>query len=179
MKKTIFSAVLAATFGFVALAPQYAAAADGTITFNGKVTDVTCTITGGGAATGTGDITVQLPTVSASALPAGATAEGIEPFVNKALSRARLRRSIVVAACHVERALEDKEHDAERNWTDAVERFVSYWPGRWPLPYCVARISRLLQDVRFSAPVLPRPPLVETAFSALTFNLSYESALVT
>jgi major type 1 subunit fimbrin (pilin) len=75
MKKTVLSAVLAATFGLVALIPQHASAADGTITFNGTITDTTCTITGGGAATGTGNITVTLPTVSTSALATdGATA---------------------------------------------------------------------------------------------------------
>lgn len=79
MKKTLLSAVLAATFGLVALAPQYASAYDGTITFNGEITDTTCTITGGGAATGTSNITVPLPTVSASSLPAGAVA-GTSPF---------------------------------------------------------------------------------------------------
>ncbi|QNK01474.1 fimbrial protein [Dyella telluris] len=75
MKKSVLSAVLAATFGLVALAPQHASAADGTITFNGTITDTSCTITGGGAATGTGNITVTLPTVSTSAFPSdGATA---------------------------------------------------------------------------------------------------------
>lgn len=72
MKKTLFSAVLAATFGLVAL---QASASDGTITFNGEVTDTTCTITGGGAAQGTSNITVTLPTVSTTALAtAGQTA---------------------------------------------------------------------------------------------------------
>lgn len=68
MKKSVLSAVLAATFGLVALAPQHASANDGTITFNGTITDTTCTVTGNGAASGVGAITVKLPTVSTTAL---------------------------------------------------------------------------------------------------------------
>ncbi|ULU26224.1 fimbrial protein [Dyella terrae] len=73
MKKTLFSAALAAAFGLVAM---QASASDGTITFNGEVTDVTCTVTGGGNATGTGNnITVNLPKVGVTSLSAaGATA---------------------------------------------------------------------------------------------------------
>ncbi|WP_027014959.1 fimbrial protein [Comamonas composti] len=56
-----------------ATASQFAAAADGTITFNGQVTAQTCTINGNGS--GSKDFTVTLPTVSTSALAAaGATA---------------------------------------------------------------------------------------------------------
>ncbi|PXV61293.1 major type 1 subunit fimbrin (pilin) [Dyella jiangningensis] len=65
MKKTLISAVLAATFGLVAM---QASASDGTITFNGTITDTTCTVTGGGAASGQGNITVKLPTVSTTSL---------------------------------------------------------------------------------------------------------------
>lgn len=79
MKKIILSAALAAVFGFVALAPQ-AKAADGTITFNGQVTDTTCTIAGGGAASGTGNITVTLPTVSSSMLSADGMTAGDTNF---------------------------------------------------------------------------------------------------
>jgi major type 1 subunit fimbrin (pilin) len=79
MKKIILSAALAAVFGFVALAPQ-AKAADGTITFNGQVTDTTCTIAGGGAASGTGNITVTLPTVSSSVLSADGMTAGDTNF---------------------------------------------------------------------------------------------------
>lgn len=72
MKKTLISAVLAATFGLVAM---QASAADGTLTFNGTITDTTCTVKGGGAASGQGAITVQLPTVSTTSLSKdGATA---------------------------------------------------------------------------------------------------------
>jgi major type 1 subunit fimbrin (pilin) len=77
MKKTLFSAALALAFGLVAV---QASAADGTITFNGQITDTTCTITGGGAATGTGNITVTLPTVSTSALPADGKTAGDTAF---------------------------------------------------------------------------------------------------
>lgn len=61
-----------------ATASQVAFAVDGTITFTGKVTAQTCTISGG---TGTSaDFTVTLPTVAASALStAGATALNV-PF---------------------------------------------------------------------------------------------------
>lgn len=79
MKKIALSAMFAAAFGFVALAPQ-AKAADGTITFNGQITDTTCTISGGGAATGTGNIVVTLPTVSSSTLAADGKTAGDTPF---------------------------------------------------------------------------------------------------
>ncbi|WP_201314148.1 fimbrial protein [Dyella sp. EPa41] len=68
MKKTLISTALAAVLGFATLTPMVARASDGTITFNGEITDTTCTVTGGGAATGSGNITVTLPIVSASAL---------------------------------------------------------------------------------------------------------------
>lgn len=73
MKKTLFSAVLAATFGLVAL---QASASDGTITFNGDITDTTCTVTGGTGTDGAAqNVTVTLPTVSTTALgTAGQTA---------------------------------------------------------------------------------------------------------
>jgi len=77
MKKTLFSAALAAAFGLVAM---QASAADGTITFNGEVTDVTCTVTGAGNATGVGNITVGMPTVSRSALNAAGSVAGVTPF---------------------------------------------------------------------------------------------------
>lgn len=80
MKKTILAAALVAVMGVVALAPQAAKAADGTITFNGQITDTSCTISGGGAATGTGNITVTLPTVSTSALPAAGKTAGDTNF---------------------------------------------------------------------------------------------------
>ena len=52
-----------------ALVPRAAFASDGTITINGQVTANTCTVNAG-----TPDLAVTLPTVSTSALPAGAVA---------------------------------------------------------------------------------------------------------
>lgn len=80
MQRTLFSAALAAALSLAALAPQVARAADGTITYNGAVTDTTCTVTGGGAATGTGDVTVQLPDVSSSILGSAGLTAGKTPF---------------------------------------------------------------------------------------------------
>ncbi|TFZ44670.1 type 1 fimbrial protein [Stenotrophomonas maltophilia] len=68
MKHTLFSfALVASTF----LTSYAASASDGTITFNGSVTDTTCKVNGGTA----GDFTVTLPSIQATALPsAGSTA---------------------------------------------------------------------------------------------------------
>ena len=76
MKKTILSAALVAVMGVAAFAPQAAKASDGMITFNGKITAQTCTISGNG---GGSSFQVDLPTVSTSSLPAGAVA-GATPF---------------------------------------------------------------------------------------------------
>lgn len=80
MKKTALSAILATAFGVAALAPQHASATDGTIKFEGEITDATCTITGGGAAAGTGNITVTMPTVGKAALDAAGSTAGDSPF---------------------------------------------------------------------------------------------------
>ena len=80
MKKTLITTAMAAVLGFAMFAPTVASANDGTITFNGEITDRNCIITGGGAATGIGDITVKLPTVSASALPQDGATAGNTPF---------------------------------------------------------------------------------------------------
>jgi major type 1 subunit fimbrin (pilin) len=80
MQRTLFSAALAAALSLAALAPHLARAADGTITYNGAVTDTTCTVTGGGAATGTGDVTVQLPDVSRNILGSAGLTAGKTPF---------------------------------------------------------------------------------------------------
>ncbi|MFZ0871761.1 MAG: fimbrial protein [Rhodanobacter sp.] len=77
MKKTILSAALVAVMGVVAFAPQNAKASDGTITFNGKITAQTCTISGNG---GPASFTVQLPTVSTSSLTAAKETAGATPF---------------------------------------------------------------------------------------------------
>lgn len=77
MKKTLFTAALAAAFGLVAM---QASASDGQITFTGKITSANCVVTGGTGTDGQAkNIIVKLDTVSASALPAGATA-GDHPF---------------------------------------------------------------------------------------------------
>ncbi|RDI98435.1 type 1 fimbrial protein [Dyella solisilvae] len=68
MKKTLIQTAMVAVLGFVTLAPVVASAEDGTITFTGLITDTTCVVTGGGAATGTKNIAVALPTVSSSSL---------------------------------------------------------------------------------------------------------------
>ncbi|MGH8053065.1 MAG: fimbrial protein [Stenotrophomonas sp.] len=60
----------------LAVAPMAASAADGTITFTGKITDKTCDIT-----TGAGkDFTVPLPTVSTSSLAAAGAVAARTPF---------------------------------------------------------------------------------------------------
>lgn len=80
MQRTLFSAALAAALSLAALAPQNSHAEDGTVNYNGAVTDTTCTVTGGGAATGTGDVTVQLPDVSRSTLAMAGSTAGQTPF---------------------------------------------------------------------------------------------------
>ncbi|WP_454752737.1 fimbrial protein [Cupriavidus necator] len=69
MNAKLFAAIAALT----AAVPQFANAADGTITFNGKITPVSCTISGNGSTSK--DFTVVLPDVSVSSLDtAGRTA---------------------------------------------------------------------------------------------------------
>jgi major type 1 subunit fimbrin (pilin) len=77
MKKTLFSAALAVAFGLVA---TQACAVDGKITFNGQIIDTNCTVTGGGNASGNGDIIVTLPPVSVSALSTAGDIAGQVPF---------------------------------------------------------------------------------------------------
>lgn len=72
--KLISAAVLASA----AIAPQFAFAADGTITFTGLVTAQTCTINGNGSASN--NFTVALPTVPASALAVVGQPAGTSPF---------------------------------------------------------------------------------------------------
>ncbi|WP_330732926.1 fimbrial protein [Burkholderia territorii] len=55
-------------------------AADGEISFNGKVLSTTCTIGAGGGATGNKNMTVKLPSVSASALANSGDVAGRTPF---------------------------------------------------------------------------------------------------
>ncbi len=78
MKKTLFSAALAAAFGLVAM---QASASDGQINFTGKITAANCTVTGGSGTTGgTKDITVPLDTVSTGAFSASQLTAGDHPF---------------------------------------------------------------------------------------------------
>ncbi|CAB3653916.1 fimbrial protein [Achromobacter pestifer] len=74
MKTTLASAVILA--GAV-LGSQAALASDGTITFNGSVSDTTCKINGGT----TGDFTVTLPNIQATALPAAGSTAATTGFV--------------------------------------------------------------------------------------------------
>nr|WP_242880400.1 fimbrial protein [Stenotrophomonas maltophilia] len=60
----------------LAAAPLAANAADGTITFNGKVTDKTCTISTPGGK----DFAVNLPTVSKNTLATAGAVAGRTPF---------------------------------------------------------------------------------------------------
>lgn len=68
--------VLATLIGAGLAVSQVAAAADGTITFNGKLVDTTCTIS-----TGTKNQTVTLPTLPTTSLTAGGETGGYTPFV--------------------------------------------------------------------------------------------------
>ncbi len=76
MKISKLSAVLALAVSTAAISSFSAQAADGTITFNGKVTDQTCTISTPGGK----DFTVTLPTVSASTLATQSATAGRTPF---------------------------------------------------------------------------------------------------
>lgn len=76
MKISKLSAVLALTVCATTIPSLSAQAADGTITFNGKVTDQTCTISTPGGK----DFTVTLPTVSSSTLNAVSATAGRTPF---------------------------------------------------------------------------------------------------
>lgn len=78
MKKTLFSAALAAVFGLVAM---QASASDGQINFTGQITATNCIVTGGAGTDGAAkNITVALPTVSTAALSAGGATAGDHPF---------------------------------------------------------------------------------------------------
>ncbi|MES3619397.1 fimbrial protein [Enterobacter hormaechei] len=76
MKISKLSAVLALAVSTAAISSFSAQATDGTITFNGRVTDQTCTISTPGGK----DFTVTLPTVSASTLAAQSATAGRTPF---------------------------------------------------------------------------------------------------
>ncbi|GLQ49540.1 fimbrial protein [Dyella flava] len=79
MKKLILSAAMIAGLGM--LASQAAMAADGTITFNGSISAVTCTVHGGTAGSNSGNFTVTLPTVASSAFASGVgSTAGATPY---------------------------------------------------------------------------------------------------
>lgn len=75
MKKSL---IALATLAALSASVMQAQASDGTINFNGKVQDVTCTIKINGA--GTGDGTVTLPTVSKTSLAGVGTTGGDTNF---------------------------------------------------------------------------------------------------
>jgi major type 1 subunit fimbrin (pilin) len=78
MKKLILSAAMIAGLGMIAT--SQAMAADGTITFNGEISAVTCSVHGG-TPTGGNDFTVTLPTVQTSAFNGGVgTVAGAVPY---------------------------------------------------------------------------------------------------
>lgn len=76
MNKTLLSAAMIAAFGVAALAPQAAKAADGTITFNGKILSSTCTVSNATS----GNVAVTLPAVPVSAFTAQGSVAGLTPF---------------------------------------------------------------------------------------------------
>lgn len=78
MSKILISAALSAAIASTSLS---AAAADGKITFTGKIEDVTCTIKGGTGTDGaTSNFTVDLPHVSKAALDTAGDVAGDTPF---------------------------------------------------------------------------------------------------
>jgi major type 1 subunit fimbrin (pilin) len=80
MKKLILSAAMVAGLGALAVT-QSAAAADGTITFTGNVSSVTCTVHGGAPGSANGNFTVNLPNVASSAFAGGVgTVAGATPY---------------------------------------------------------------------------------------------------
>lgn len=74
MSKRLLSAALIAGLGMAFLPAAHAV--DGTITFSGNITGLTCTVT----VNGTSGSTVTLPTVSTSALTAAGNVAGQTPF---------------------------------------------------------------------------------------------------
>ena len=73
MKKTI---ILSSVFALVAMAPLASQASDGTITFAGALTAVTCSVHGGAPGAANGSFTVTLPTLPTSKLTAAAQTDG-------------------------------------------------------------------------------------------------------
>lgn len=80
MTKTLITTGLIAAFGFAALAPNSASAADGTINFSDQVVAQTCLINGAASGGNTTLPTVTLPWVLAPAMSAAGTVAGNTPF---------------------------------------------------------------------------------------------------
>jgi major type 1 subunit fimbrin (pilin) len=70
------NAIITAAVAIFAAVPVVSHAADGTITFNGRITDQTCNING----TGGKDFSVTLPTISSSQLSSAGLSAGRTPF---------------------------------------------------------------------------------------------------
>jgi major type 1 subunit fimbrin (pilin) len=75
IKRSLLS-VLCVAGAALAVSPAFAY--DGTITFTGAISDNTCTIAGGGAASA--DFSVNLPKVAASTLSSAGQVAGMTPF---------------------------------------------------------------------------------------------------
>jgi major type 1 subunit fimbrin (pilin) len=77
MNKIMFALMAAGTV--IGASPD-ASAADGTLTFTGKITEATCTVTGTGGAVGSGTVAVALDTFSKATLDAANKTVGDKPF---------------------------------------------------------------------------------------------------
>jgi len=121
MKSFISTVAAAATIATIALASTGANASDGTITFNGLVTDTTCSIDAKTA--GAADKSVTLPTVTGSTLAAkGATAGTTGTFARGALAPWRglsaggcLGGGWFFAGDHLAERCDEKESSGESN----------------------------------------------------------------
>lgn len=81
MKKKILCVAATASIMFSAFTTGPAKAADGSINITGTILPLTCTITGGGGASGTKDLSLTLPTLSKKDVNAGAGGySGSTPF---------------------------------------------------------------------------------------------------
>lgn len=79
MNKALLSTAMVAALGFAAIGT--ASAADGKITFKGKIEDTTCSVTGGTGTDGVAqNFIVTLPTVSKSTLAAAGSRAGDTQF---------------------------------------------------------------------------------------------------
>lgn len=115
MNKTLLSAALIAGFGIAAFAPQAAHAADGTITFNGKVLSSTCSVSNATA----GVVAVTLPDVQATALAGVGTVAGLTP-VSLVLTGCPTTPSGVVVGAAFDNTNVDATTGAVKNATGAT-----------------------------------------------------------